>query len=77
MREEQIREAGNRLMEAGQKLADLTGYRAPKDVKDLNRELVDEALSATFLLHPPSLGRALAKEFAATVPRMRMLATEG
>lgn len=36
-----------------------------------------EALSATFLLHPPSLGRALAKEFAATVPRMRMLATEG
>lgn len=48
MREEQIREAGNRLMEAGQKLADLTGYRAPKDIKDLNRELVEagEALLA-------------------------------
>ena len=48
MREEQIHEAGNRLMEAGQKLADLTGYRAPKDVKDLKRELVEagEALLA-------------------------------
>ncbi|GEM_PF-5187064 len=33
-------------MEAGQKLADLTGYRGAKDVKDLNRELaeVGEAL---------------------------------
>ncbi len=41
MREEQIREAGRRLIEAGHKLVDLTGYSGPKDVRELNRELDD------------------------------------
>ena len=41
MREEQVLEAGRQLIEAGRKLTDLSGYRGPKDVKDLNAELDD------------------------------------
>jgi hypothetical protein len=41
MREEQIREAGERLIEAGKMLSDLSGHSGPKDVKDLNSELDD------------------------------------